>query len=165
MGSDANGRSQQRHEDWMRQAIELATANVRTGGGPFGAVITMRDELVATGQNQVATSNDPTAHAEVVAIRNACAQLGSFSLEGCTLYSSCEPCPMCMGAILWAHCDALYFGNTAKDADAAGFADAQYYQEIRKSNGKRRLTTKNLLRDEAGASFKAWALLSERIIY
>ena len=99
-------------ERWMRQAIELATANVATGAGPFGAVIVRDGKLIATGQNQVAASNDPTAHAEVVAIRAACAHLASFNLEGCTLYSSCEPCPMCLGAIFWARCESLYFANT-----------------------------------------------------
>lgn len=149
----------------MRQAIELATANVAAGAGPFGAVIVRDGELIATGQNQVAASNDPTAHAEVVAIRAACAHLASFNLEGCTLYSSCEPCPMCLGAILWARFDGLYFANTTEDAAAAGFADAQYYAEICKPSDQRQLRPINLLRQEAGASFKAWLALGQRVIY
>lgn len=149
----------------MRRAIALATANVNLGSGPFGAVIVRKGELVAEGQNRVTDDNDPTAHAEVIAIRRACAALKSFSLDGCTIYSSCEPCPMCLGAILWSRCAALFFGNTSDDAAAAGFADAEYLAQICSPIQHRHLPSKNLLREEAGSSFAAWNRLPERTIY
>jgi guanine deaminase len=153
-------------ESFMRMAIELATANVLSGaGGPFGAVIVKNGAVVATGVNQVTATNDPTAHAEVTAIRNAAQKLGSFELAGCTIYSSCEPCPMCLGAILWARCEALYFGSTAMDAAAAGFDDSAFYDEVRRAVGERHLKTVNLMRDEAGVSFKAWSEYAGRIEY
>jgi guanine deaminase len=151
---------------FMRMAIELATANVLSGaGGPFGAVIVKDGAVVATGVNQVTATNDPTAHAEVTAIRNAAQKLGSFELAGCTIYSSCEPCPMCLGAILWSRCQALYFGSTALDAAAAGFDDSAFYDEVRRGVDERHLRTVNLMRDEAGASFKAWTECANRIDY
>jgi len=158
---------EQQEEDvrWMRRAIALATANVNLGSGPFGAVIVRKGELVAEGQNRVTGDNDPTAHAEVIAIRRACAALKSFSLDGCTIYSSCEPCPMCLGAILWSRCAALFFGNTSDDAAAAGFADAEYLAQICSPIQHRHLPSKNLLREEAGSSFAAWNRLPERTIY
>jgi tRNA(Arg) A34 adenosine deaminase TadA len=153
-------------ERFMRMAIELATENVLSGrGGPFGAVIVKDGEVVATGANQVTASNDPTAHAEVTAIRNAARKLGSFELKGCTIYSSCEPCPMCLGAILWARCEALHFGSTAADAAAAGFDDSAFYEEIRRGVNERSLKTVNLLRHEAAESFKAWTEYENRIRY
>jgi guanine deaminase len=156
----------QADERFMRMAIELATANVLSGaGGPFGAVIVKDGAVVATGVNQVTATNDPTAHAEVTAIRNAATRLGSFELIGCTIYSSCEPCPMCLGAILWARCEALYFGSTASDAAAAGFDDSAFYDEVRRAVAERHLKTVNLMRDEAGASFKAWCEYAGRIEY
>jgi tRNA(Arg) A34 adenosine deaminase TadA len=153
-------------ERFMRMAIELATANVLSGnGGPFGAVIVKDGEVVATGANQVTATNDPTAHAEVTAIRNAAQKLGSFELKGCTIYSSCEPCPMCLGAILWARLESLHFGCTAADAAAAGFDDSAFYDEVRRGVDERRLKTVNLLRDEAGASFRAWREFGNRVEY
>ena len=116
-----HNRAMRGDQRFMRMAIELATENVRAaGGGPFGAVVVRAGEVVATGANQVTAMNDPTAHAEVVAIRNACRALGTFDLSGCEIYSSCEPCPMCLTAILWARCDGLYYGNTAEDAAGVG---------------------------------------------
>lgn len=150
---------------WMRRAIALATANVALGSGPFGAVIVRDGQLIAEGQNRVSIDNDPTAHAEVVAIRRACAALISFSLDGCTIYSSCEPCPMCLGAILWSRCGAIYFGNTSGDAAAAGFADAVYYAQVCSPVERRDLPAKNLLREEAAVSFDAWVGLPGRIVY
>ncbi len=150
----------------MRMAIGLATENVRAScGGPFGAVIVRGGEVVATGANQVTATNDPTAHAEVVAIRHACKALGTFDLRGCEIYSSCEPCPMCLTAILWARCDALYFGNTAEDAAAAGFDDSAFYEQVRLPVGERSLPTENVLRDEAGESFAAWQVCADRVDY
>ena len=150
----------------MRMAIELATGNVVSGhGGPFGAVIVKDGEVVATGANQVTATNDPTAHAEVTAIRNACSKLGVFELRGCEIYSSCEPCPMCLSAILWARCERLYYGNTASDAAAAGFDDSYFYEQVRAEVGERALPTENLLRDESLASFEAWRKFEARIKY
>ena len=151
---------------FMRMAIELATANVLEGrGGPFGAVVVRGGEVIATGANSVVATNDPTAHAEVTAIRNACARLGTFELRGCDLYSSCEPCPMCLTAILWARCDNLYFGGTASDAAAAGFDDSYFYEQVRAPIQSRDLPATNLLREEAQQSFDAWRGFSARIDY
>ena len=150
----------------MRMAIELATENVTArGGGPFGAVVVRAGELVATGANQVTATNDPTAHAEVVAIRNACRALGTFDLGGCEIYSSCEPCPMCLTAILWARCEALYYGNTAGDAAEAGFDDSYFYEQVRLPAAARALPTANLLRGEALESFRAWRVCADRVEY
>ena len=141
----------------MRMAIGLATENVLSGrGGPFGAVIVKDGAVIATGANQVTATNDPTAHAEMVAIRNACKALSAYELRGCAIYSSCEPCPMCLTAILWARCEALYFGSTAQDAADAGFDDSRFYEQIRRTSGDRELRTANMLRDEACESFEAW---------
>ncbi len=151
---------------FMRLAIDLATENVVTGaGGPFGAVIVKDGKVLATGANCVTRSNDPTAHAEVTAIRNAANALGSFELAGCEIYSSCEPCPMCLGAILWARLDALYFGSTAGDAAASGFDDSEFYDEVRKRADERKLPTRCLMRDEAKESFRAWDEFESRIKY
>ena len=145
------------HEKMMRRAIELArdgmTAN---SGGPFGCVVARGDEIVGEGSNRVTSSNDPTAHAEVVAIRDACSRLGTFQLEGCTIYTSCEPCPMCLGAIYWARPDAIYFAGTREDAAEAGFDDEHFYNELNKANVDRELPLKALLRDEARAVFQSW---------
>lgn len=150
----------------MRMAIELATENVRSGhGGPFGAVIVRDGEVLAIGANQVTATNDPTAHAEITAIRNACAKLGAFELSGTTIYSSCEPCPMCLTAILWARCDALCYGSTAADAATAGFDDSYFYEQVRCPVGQRKLPTVNLLRSEALTSFEAWKAAAERTEY
>ena len=150
----------------MRLAIELATKNVEAScGGPFGAVIVRAGEVVASGANQVTASNDPTAHAEVVAIRAACRRLGTFDLSGCEIYSSCEPCPMCLAAILWARCSALYYGNTAGDAAEAGFDDSFFYEQVRLPAAERALPSANLLRGEALRSFEAWRVCASRVDY
>ena len=139
---------------WMRRAIALASANVSSGnGGPFGAVVVRDGQLVAEGANQVTASNDPTAHGEVVAIRNACARLGTFSLAGCTLYTSAEPCPMCLAAMYWARLDRFFYGNTAEDAAEAGFDDALLYREVALPMQARQLPAQPLLREEAAESF------------
>lgn len=151
---------------FMRMAIELATGNVLTGqGGPFAAVIVKGGEVVAAGVNQVTSLNDPTAHGEIMAIRNACRELSSFDLSGCEIYSSCEPCPMCLTAIYWARCSRLYFGNTAGDAAEAGFDDSYFYEQVRLPMKQRELPSENLLRDEALASFNAWRAYAGRIEY
>ena len=151
---------------FMQQAIDLATENVLSGrGGPFGAVIVRDGDVVAVGSNLVTVSNDPTAHAEVVAIRNACNTLGTFALTGCEIYTSCEPCPMCLAAVYWARLGAIYFGNTAADAAAAGFDDAFLYDEIKLPHHQRSIPTINLLRDQALSSFNAWRDYAGRIDY
>ena len=151
---------------FMEKAIALATENVVSGrGGPFGAVIVRDGEIVGTGANLVTATNDPTAHAEVMAIRNACAALGSFSLAGCEIYTSCEPCPMCLAAIYWSRCDAIYFGGTAEDAAAAGFDDAFLYDEVKRPWDQRTIPTMNLLREKAMSSFEAWIQHESRIHY
>ena len=153
-------------EHFMRMAIALATENAVSGrGGPFGAVIVREGAVLATGVNQVTATNDPTAHAEISAIRNACRELGAFELTGATLYSSCEPCPMCLAAILWARCGGLFFGNTAEDAAAAGFDDSYFYEQVRQPADRRDLPTATLLRAEAAASFSAWRTFAGRIPY
>jgi guanine deaminase len=151
---------------FMEKAIALATENVTSGrGGPFGAVIVRDGKIIATGANQVTGTNDPTAHGEVVAIRNACAALGSFQLTGCQIYTSCEPCPMCLAAIYWARCNAIFYGSSAADAAAAGFDDAFLYEEMKRSVGDRKIPAVNLLREQAKASFDAWREQANRINY
>jgi tRNA(Arg) A34 adenosine deaminase TadA len=145
------------HEQMMRRAIELAREGMTAGdGGPFGCVIARGDEIVGEGNNRVTSTNDPTAHAEVVAIRDACSRLGTFQLEGCSVYTSCEPCPMCLGAIYWARPDAIYFAGTREDAAAAGFDDEHFYNEMTRSNADRELPLKALLREEAQEVFRSW---------
>ena len=156
----------QGHSVFMEQAIALATENAATGaGGPFGAVIVRDDKVIATGVNCVTATNDPTAHAEMIAIRKACAELKSFSLKGCVIYASCEPCPMCLAAIYWARCDAIFYGGTAEDAADAGFDDVLLYREVGLPVERRSLPTINLLRDKAIASFDAWRSAANRIDY
>jgi guanine deaminase len=151
---------------FMEKAIALATENVTSGGGgPFGAVIVRDGKIVATGANLVTATNDPTAHAEVVAIRNACAALASFQLTGCHIYTSCEPCPMCLAAIYWAHCDAIFYGSCAADAAAAGFDDAFLYEEIKRPVDQRAIPAVNLLPEQAISSFHAWRAHAGRIDY
>jgi guanine deaminase len=142
---------------FMQQAIDLATRNVTSGrGGPFGAVIVKDGLVIATGANQVTATNDPTAHAEITAIRNACQALGTFLLDGCAIYTSCEPCPMCLAAIYWARCTTIYFGCNAGDAARAGFDDAFLYGEMKKPLDQRTLPIHNLLPQQAWQSFAAW---------
>lgn len=145
------------HDKFMRMAIELAENNVVQGqGGPFGAVIVKDGMVVARSANKVVPTNDPTAHAEVSAIRLACKELGTFSLEGCVIYTSCEPCPMCLGAIYWARIDHIYYANTKADAAAIGFDDKFIYDELDLPMDKRKLPVMQLLRDEALQAFRLW---------
>jgi len=151
---------------FMQTAIALATENVTRGaGGPFGAVVVRGDEIIATGVNCVTLHNDPTAHAEVTAIRAACAALNNFHLTDCVIYSSCEPCPMCLAAIYWSRCAAIFYGNTAADAAAAGFNDSLIFGELRKPFAERSIPMLQLLPDQAIASFDAWRNSTERIDY
>lgn len=151
--------------DFLLRAIALAEAQVGGGGGPFGAVIVKDGLVIGEGANGVTTGNDPTAHAEVVAIRQACAALGTFSLAGATLYSSCEPCPMCLGAIYWARLDRLVFANTRAEAAAIGFDDALIYDEIPKPIDARLLPTVHLELPEAARAFEAWAGKVDKVAY
>jgi tRNA(Arg) A34 adenosine deaminase TadA len=152
--------------EFLRRAIALATQNVLSGaGGPFGAVIVRDGRIVAEGVNTVTATNDPTAHAEVNAIRAAARALGSFTLAGCQLYTSCEPCPMCLAAIYWARIDAICYGASAADAERAGFDDAFLYEELRKDQTARSLPATQLLSEEAWASFAAWLASPSKIAY
>lgn len=144
-------------EEFMREAIRLSVENVESGhGGPFGAVVVKGSEIIGRGVNQVTAMNDPTAHAEVIAIREACSHLGSFQLNGCEIYTSCEPCPMCLGAIYWARPDKVYYANTKIDAAEINFDDQFIYREIEKPFEQRKLFTQQLLRHEALKAFTAW---------
>lgn len=149
----------------MREAIRLASANVENGGGPFGAVIARGGEIIATGVNRVTANCDPTAHAEVSAIRAAAQKLGTFNLSGCEIYSSCEPCPMCLGAIYWARLDRLFYGNTKADAARIGFDDAFIYKELALPLSGRTLRAEQLLGKEAIATFEAWEQKTDKTPY
>ncbi len=144
------------HEELMRKAISLSIENFKNGGGPFGAVIAKDGEIIASGVNRVTANTDPTAHAEVSAIREACAKLGTFNLEGCEIYTSCEPCPMCLGAIYWARISRMYYGNNKTDAKEVGFDDSFIYDEIALAPRNRKLASEVLLSDEALQAFKLW---------
>jgi len=150
----------------MRRAIELSLENVHSGnGGPFGAVVVRRGVTIGEGVNQVLTTNDPSAHAEVVAIREACRKLGAFQLSGCEIYSSCEPCPMCMGLIYWARPEKVYFANTAEDAAKIGFDDAFIYRELALPPEKRAIAMEQMMREEAQTAFAAWEKKGDKIVY
>src|SRR5947199_10687991 len=152
--------------DFMRRAIALAVENVHAGnGGPFAAVIVKEDRIIAEGTNRVTLTNDPTAHAEVVAIREACRALADFQLRGCDLYTTCEPCPMCLGAIYWARPARIFYAATRDDAAAIGFDDDHIYQELEKANDEREMVLMNLMRDEAVAVFRQWAAKPDKVEY
>ena len=153
------------HEQLIGRAIRLSVENVAQGGGPFGAVVARGGEIVAEGVNRVTALNDPTAHAEVQAIRLAAQRLGRFDLSDCELYASCEPCPMCLGAIYWARLSRLYYAATQHDAAAAGFDDALIYREMALAPSLRRLPTASLSREEALEAFRCWREQADRIDY
>jgi guanine deaminase len=150
---------------FMQRAIALALENVRAGGGPFGAIVVKDGKVLAEAANCVTLTNDPTAHAEMMAIREACKNLGKFHLTGCEMYSSCEPCPMCLGAIYWAGLDRVYFASTAADAAKAGFDDSFIYQEIQRPYAQRKIPMIQLMREEALAAFRAWEQKPDKISY
>lgn len=152
-------------KEYMQMAIDLALENIKNGGGPFGAVIVKDDEIIATGVNRVTAQNDPTAHAEVTAIRAACEKLGTHLLDGCEIYSTCEPCPMCLGAIYWAHIEKLYYGANKFDAADAGFDDSFIYKELKVHASKRRLNIRRLLSSKALHIFKTWKSKKDKIEY
>jgi guanine deaminase len=149
----------------MRRAIALARDNIRLGGGPFAAVVVQDGRVVAEGANQVTATNDPTAHAEVVAIRAACKALATFQLTGCDLYTTCEPCPMCLGAIYWSRLTRVFYAGTARDAAAAGFDDAFIYEEIAVSHEARRIPMTALLHEEGISIFDVWIAKTDKKTY
>lgn len=149
----------------MRLAIELAIDNVKNGGGPFGAVIARNGEVVSTGVNRVTPNNDPTAHAEVMAIRAACTKLGTFNLDGCVIYTSCEPCPMCLGAIYWAHIEKIYYGANQHDAAAVDFDDSFIYKELALPLRERKTPVENILHNEALVPFDLWREKDDKVAY
>ena len=153
-------------EEFMRRAITLAMENVRSGaGGPFAAVIVKDGRVVADGVNRVTSTNDPTAHAEVVAIREACRKLGDFQLAGCDLYTTCEPCPMCLGAIYWARPARVFYACVAADAAAVGFDDAFIYEELNRAHAERRVPMQELLREESLTIFALWQQQEKKTLY
>ena len=153
------------NEELMRRAIELSENSVRNGGGPFGAVIAKDGEIIAEGSNWVTIDNDPTAHAEVCTIRKACEKLGTFDLKGCVIYTSCEPCPMCFGAIYWAHLEKIYYANDRKDAGKIGFDDDFSYEEIAIEPQFRKKPSEIILQNEAINAFKMWTLKDDKSEY
>lgn len=152
--------------EMMMRAIEIARKGMLSGcGGPFGAVVARNGAIIGEGSNEVTSTNDPTAHAEIVAIRNACREIGSFQLEGCSIYTSCEPCPMCLGAVYWARPARFFYAATREDAAAAGFDDEMIYEEIALPVNERRLDAQNLLREEARRLLAEWVELPDKIEY
>ena len=149
----------------MQMAIDLSVENVANGGGPFGAVIVRGGEVLATGTNRVTANNDPTAHAEVSAIREACAKIGNFKLEGATIYTSCEPCPMCLSAIYWAGISRIFYGNTKADAKSVNFDDSFIYDQIALPYAERSIRCEHFMRDEALAAFRKWEEKADKVRY
>ena len=150
---------------FMLRAIELSISSANGTGGPFGCVIVKDDKIIAEGSNKVTFSNDPTAHAEIVAIREACKKLNTFNLSSCDLYASCEPCPMCLSAIYWSHVDNIFYANTREDAKKINFDDSLVYSEISKKNEDRKIPIKQMLRDEALKAFEIWNKKTDKIEY
>jgi Cytosine/adenosine deaminases len=149
----------------MRKAIKLSIENVKNGGGPFGAVIAKDGKIISTGVNRVTKDNDPTAHAEVNAIRKATRKLKTFDLSGCEIFTSCEPCPMCLGAIYWAHLDKLYYGNSKTNAKDIGFDDSFIYDELELKPADRKIATQQLLPEEAIRAFEDWTSKEDKVEY
>ena len=150
---------------YMQRAIELSIENVNNGGGPFGSVIVKEGRIIAEGSNKVTSSNDPTAHGEVVAIRQACKNLNNFDLSGCELYSTCEPCPMCLSAIYWARIDKIYYANTREDARKIDFDDSLIYSEFKKNINERKIPMIQMMRNEALKAFELWDKKIDKVKY
>lgn len=156
----------EQHDKFMRRAIELARRGIdENRGGPFGCVVVKDGEIIGEGCNEVTSTNDPTAHAEIVALREACRNLNSFQLDGCSVYTSCEPCPMCLGAIYWARPERIFVAGTREDAAAAGFDDEYFYSELAKPNEQRQLRMESLLREESQAVFRQWIEKPDKVEY
>ena len=152
-------------KNFMTRAIELSLASVRSNGGPFGCVIVKNNEIIAEGSNKVTIINDPTAHAEIVTIRKACKALNNFNLEGTEMYTSCEPCPMCLSAIYWSHIDKIYYSNTRLDAAKIGFDDNYIYNELSKKKSQRKIPMQQINQEDAIKVFKEWELKPDKIKY
>ena len=150
---------------FMLRAIELSVKSAKDAGGPFGCVLVKDEKIIAEGSNKVTLSNDPTAHAEIVAIREACKKLSTFNLSGCDIYASCEPCPMCLSAIYWSHIDNIYYANTRDDAKKINFDDSMIYSEFSKKIEDRKIPIKQMLRDEALKAFEIWDKKKDKIEY
>ena len=150
---------------FMQRAIELSIENIKNGGGPFGAVIVKDGKIISEGTNRVTADHDPTAHAEISAIRQAAKKLNTFDLSGCKIYTSCEPCPMCLGAIYWAHLDKIYFGNTKTDAKNIGFDDSFIYNELELNPADRKVVMERLLPDKAILAFEDWKNKEDKVEY
>jgi len=151
--------------EFMKRAIELSIKSVNNGGGPFGSIIVKGDKIIAEGSNKVTSNNDPTAHGEIVAIREACKKLNNFSLNGCELYSTCEPCPMCLSAIYWARIDKIYYANTREDARKIDFDDSLIYTELQKNIDKRKIPMIQMMRNEALKAFEMWDKKTDKVKY
>ena len=151
--------------NFMKRAIELSILNINNNGGPFGCVIVKQNKIIAEGTNRVTYNNDPTAHAEIIAIRNACEKLNTFNLEGCELYTSCEPCPMCLSAIYWSHIDKIYFGNSRSDASKIGFDDEFIYNELNKELSSRKIIMTQINQNEAIKAFLDWEKKLDKVKY
>ena len=151
--------------EFMKRAIELSIESVNKGGGPFGCIIIKDEKIVSEGSNKVTSTNDPTAHGEIVAIREACKKINNFSLAGCELYSSCEPCPMCLSAIYWARIDKIYYANTRKDAQKIDFDDSLIYSELQKNINGRQIPMIQMMRSEALKAFELWDKKTDKVKY
>ena len=151
--------------EFMKRAIELSVESVNNGGGPFGSVIVKNDKIISEGSNKVTSNNDPTAHGEIVAIREACKKLNNFSLSQCELYSTCEPCPMCLSAIYWSRIEKIYYGNTREDARKIDFDDSLIYTELQKNIDKRKIPMIQIMRNEALKAFELWDKKKDKIKY
>ena len=151
--------------EFMKRAIELSIKSVNEGGGPFGCVIVKNGKIVSEGSNKVTSTNDPTAHGEIVAIRNACKNLNNFNLKGSELYSNCEPCPMCLSAIYWSRIDKIYYANTRRDAQKIDFDDSLIYSEFKKNIDKRKIPMIQMMRDEALKTFELWDKKKDKVKY
>ena len=152
-------------DEFMKRAIELSIESVKNGGGPFGSVIVKDNKIVAEGSNKVTPTNDPTAHGEIVAIREACKKLNNFSLSGCELYSSCEPCPLCLSGIYWARINKIYYANTREDARKIDFDDSLIYSELKKNIDERKIPMIQMMRNEALEAFELWDKKTDKVKY
>ena len=153
------------NNEFMKRAIELSIESVNKGGGPFGCIIIKDDKIIAEGSNKVTLNNDPTAHGEIVAMRDACKKLNNFNLNGCELYSSCEPCPMCLSAIYWARITKIYFANTREDAQKIDFDDSLIYSEFQKNINERKIPMIQMMRNEALKAFELWEKKIDKVKY
>ena len=153
------------NNEFMLRAITLSIESVKTGGGPFGSVLVKNDKIISEGFNKVTTTNDPTAHGEIVAIREACKKLNNFNLNGSELYSSCEPCPMCLSAIYWARINKIYYANTREDARKIDFDDSSIYSELQKNINERKIPMTQLMRNEALKAFELWDKKTDKVKY